>query len=87
MKTIQFKITFLPKSEKDMLMIGSYPPIQTQRWNSVHNALQYVIEHIDGISNYIVDYFDNNNDYISTEISVWFTESTRLFLIYFDQTV
>lgn len=50
MKTIQSKITFLSKADIDRLKIGFYPPLQSQRWNSVYNVLCYIINHLDGIS-------------------------------------
>lgn len=49
MKIISSKIHTLTQNLNEELKIGSFPPLQSQRWNSTLLVLTYIMKHIDGI--------------------------------------
>lgn len=50
MKIIPSRISTLTMKRLKELNIGFYPPLQSQRWNSVFNGLCYIIKHISALS-------------------------------------
>ena len=50
MKIIPARISRLKRSQIEELGIKSFPPLQSQRWNSIYVSLKYIIKNIDGIS-------------------------------------
>ncbi|KAK8837456.1 hypothetical protein M9Y10_036453 [Tritrichomonas musculus] len=50
MKIIPAKISLLKKKDLEKLQIGFYPPLQSQRWNSIYITLRYITMNIGAIS-------------------------------------
>ena len=46
MKIIPSRISFLKKQQINELGIGFYPPVQSQRWNSVYLTLNYIVNRL-----------------------------------------
>ena len=49
LKMIPHKLKYMSRHNIEELGLTSYPPIQSQRWNSIFISLQYVVSNIDAI--------------------------------------